>query len=199
MKEEAGWFQAPRITAPAFSPRRASTLRSILNELGVLAFNEAHGNDTLEPPFPATGDGLMVTVRPVTDTFAVAGQVRPQEVAALAGSYDLLINNRPDGEEPGQPTHAELESAACAAGVAYSFVPVAGAPGPAQVAAMRRALGGAGGPVLAFCRTGTRSIVTWAAAEALEGRPVATLTAEGARAGYDLGPPLGALLPLLRG
>jgi uncharacterized protein (TIGR01244 family) len=141
----------------------------------------------------------MAVVRPVTPAFAVAGQVRPEELAELGGRYGLVINNRPDGEEPGQPSSSRMEAAARAAGLAYAFVPVTGAPGPDQVQAVRDAVAGAEGPVLAFCRTGTRSIVTWALGQALEGRPVEALTAEGARAGYDLGPPLDTLLPRLRG
>lgn len=140
----------------------------------------------------------MAVIRPVTPAFAVADQVRPEETASLAGRFVLLINNRPDGEEPGQPTHAEIEAAACDAGLAYRFAPVAGAPGPDQVQAVREALESADGPVLAFCRSGTRSIVTWAIAQALEGRPVEALVAEGAEAGYDLGPPLAILLPRFR-
>lgn len=142
------------------------------------------------------GDAVqMSTIRPVNDAFAVAGQIRPEEIPALAARFKTLVNNRPDGEEPGQPTHAELEAAARAAGVKYVFAPVSGAPGPDQVRAVGEALNGGAGPTLAFCRTGTRSIVTWAVGEALGGRPVAELVSEGAAAGYDLGPPLGALLP----
>ena len=140
----------------------------------------------------------MTPIRPVTDAFAVAGQIRPEEMGELAGRFTLVINNRPDGEEAGQPSHAELADAAQAAGLAYQFVPVAGAPSAEQVAAVREAAGGTDGPVLAFCRTGTRSIIAWAAGEALAGRPVAELVAEGAAAGYDLGPPLQMLLPRLR-
>lgn len=137
----------------------------------------------------------MGLVRPVTPVFAVADQVRPEEIASLRGRFAMLINNRPDGEEPGQPTHAEIEAAARHAGLAYRFAPVVAAPGPDQVQAVRGALDDATGPVLAFCRSGTRSIVTWAVAEALQGRPVETLVAQGAQAGYDLGPPLQVLLP----
>lgn len=141
----------------------------------------------------------MASVRPVTDAFAVADQVRPEDVAALGERFALLINNRPDGEAPDQPTHADLEAAAQSAGVAYAFVPVAGAPGPDQVRAMREALSYATGPALAFCRTGTRSVVTWALGEALAGRPAEEVTAEGAAAGYDLSGPLQTLPPCMQG
>jgi len=140
----------------------------------------------------------MTDVRAVTDHFAVAGQVRPEDMADLAGRFTAVVNNRPDGEEPGQPDHARMREAAEAAGLSYRWIPVTGVPGPHQVQAMAEALDAAGGPTLAFCRTGTRSIVTWALVQAIAGRPLETLTIEGAAAGYDLGPPLAALLPRLR-
>lgn len=136
-----------------------------------------------------------MTPKTVTPDFAVAGQLRPEDLTALGGRFSMIINNRPDGEEAGQPAEAEMAAAAAAAGMSYRFIPVSGAPTPEQVGAMRAALEEAGGPTLAFCRTGTRSIVTWAVTEALEGTPPDALVAQGAAAGYDLGPPLQALLP----
>lgn len=140
----------------------------------------------------------MADIRTVQDGFAVAPQIRAEEVDGLASRFTTLINNRPDGEEPGQPPAAEIARAAEAAGLGYLHIPVVGQPTAEQVHAMQAAVADAPGPVLAFCRTGTRSIVTWALGEALTGRPVEELTGAGAHAGYDLGPPLGAILPRLR-
>ena len=140
----------------------------------------------------------MVDIRRVTDAFAVSGQIRPEEIAALAPRFTVVINNRPDGEDPGQPTNAEVERAAEAAGLAYHHIPVTGAPNAEQVRLLQARLREADGPALAFCRTGTRCIVTWALGEALDGRPVETLVDQGRAAGYDLEPPLQALLPRLR-
>jgi uncharacterized protein (TIGR01244 family) len=148
--------------------------------------------------FGAKRDRSMADIRDVTAGFAVAPQITPEDVAGLGGRFRLLINNRPDGEAPDQPPAAAIEAAARGAGLAYAWIPVSGPPGAAQAAAMRRALDEAEGPALAFCRSGTRSIVAWALAEALDGRPVEELEALGARAGYDLGPPLQALLPRVR-
>jgi uncharacterized protein (TIGR01244 family) len=136
-------------------------------------------------------------IRRVTDNFAVAPQLLPEDMAGLAGRFTLVINNRPDGEETGQPCGEEVAEAARAAGLAYTAIPVTGAPQAADVEALRQAVAGAAGPVLAYCRTGTRCIVTWALGEALEGRPLGELTRLGAEAGYDLGPPLQTLLPRL--
>ena len=141
----------------------------------------------------------MPSIRQVTDDFAVAPQLAPEDVPALAGRFSVLINNRPDGEAPGQPSHGELETAARAAGLDYAFVPISGPPRREQVEAMRQAMARARGPALAFCRSGTRSIVVWALAEALGGRPPDELRRIGARAGYDLGPALQALLPEVSG
>lgn len=140
----------------------------------------------------------MADIRTLTDAFAVAPQLRPEEIAGLGPRYALLINNRPDAEEPDQPSASEMEAAALAAGLGYAHIPVTGMPGAEQVAAMQAAMAMAEGPVLAFCRSGTRSAVTWAAGEALMGRDTQALTEAGARGGYELAAPLATLLPRLR-
>jgi uncharacterized protein (TIGR01244 family) len=101
--------------------------------------------------------------------------------------FRTLVNNRPDGEDPSQPSSARIEAAAKAAGLAYLHIPVRGSPTPDQVAEQRERLSEMEGPVLAFCRSGTRSIVTWSLGEALAGaRPRDELVRLGAQAGYDL-------------
>jgi uncharacterized protein (TIGR01244 family) len=135
----------------------------------------------------------MADIRPVTDRFAVAPQLQPEDLPALAGRFRLIVNNRPDGEETGQPCGEAIAAAAEAAGLAYREIPIRGHPGRAEVAALRAAVDGAGGPVLAFCRSGTRSIMTWALAEAEAGRPLDELARLGADAGYDLRPLLASL------
>lgn len=118
---------------------------------------------------------------------AVAPQLRPEDVAAAArAGVVLIINNRPDGEAPDQPSGAEIEAAARAAGVGYVAIPFPGKPGEAEVAAMARALDGAGGPVLAYCKSGTRSAAAWAHTELLRGASVDEVLRRGAEAGYDL-------------
>ena len=141
----------------------------------------------------------MAEIRDVTDSFAVAPQIFPDEAAELASRFVLVINNRPDGEAPEQPSAEEMRAAVEAAGLRYVHIPVAGPPRPDQVREMRAALKDAGGPALAFCKTGTRSIIAWAAGEASGGRPVEEVEALGAGAGYQIGAPLRALLPGLSG
>ncbi len=127
----------------------------------------------------------MADIRPVTSDFAVAPQLDLEDLAAAkARGYVLLINNRPDHEAPDQPTSAEMKAAAEAEGLAYLHVPVVGRPGDAEVQAVAEAIAAAEGPVLAFCRSGTRSIVTWSLGQ--KDRPRAELIRLGQAAGYDL-------------
>jgi uncharacterized protein (TIGR01244 family) len=134
----------------------------------------------------------MSEFRRVTDRFSVAPQLAVDDMAKSAQQgFVLVINNRPDGEAPDQPTSVEVAEAAEAAGMAYAYVPVVGGPSRGQAEAVRQAVAEAGGPVLAFCRSGTRSINTWALGEAMAGAPRDELIAAAARAGYDLRPRLG--------
>jgi uncharacterized protein (TIGR01244 family) len=133
----------------------------------------------------------MAQFRHVTDDLSVAPQITPADVAAAADlGFRTIINNRPDGEEPGQPTNAEIAAAAKAAGVAYFHVPIMGRPSPAQLATTRELWAEAPRPVLAFCRSGTRSITTWAMSQAgaVDGAELVRL---GRQAGYDLSGVLG--------
>jgi uncharacterized protein (TIGR01244 family) len=105
----------------------------------------------------------------------------------------MIVNNRPDEEEPGQPSAAELEAAARAAGLDYRHVPVGSGFSASQVEAMTEALEAAQGAVLAFCRSGTRSTLLWALARSQQGDAADELTRKAAAAGYDLRP-IAALL-----
>jgi uncharacterized protein (TIGR01244 family) len=135
----------------------------------------------------------MADVRKVTDEFSVAPQITPRDVPELAGrGFVKLINNRPDGEVPDQPSSAEMEAAARAAGLDYVHIPFAGRPTSEQARAVAEAAGAAAGPVLAFCRSGTRSITAWSLGQAEAGRRSRKeLVALGAGAGYDLSAVLG--------
>jgi uncharacterized protein (TIGR01244 family) len=126
--------------------------------------------------------------RKIDDHFLAAPQIAVSDIAeAMALGITTIINNRPDGEEPSEPQGAEIEAAAHAAGLGYVAIPVthAGFSGP-QVAAMAVALEAAKGPVLAYCRSGTRSTLLWALARTQLGDDKATLQAKAARGGYDL-------------
>lgn len=129
----------------------------------------------------------MFDPRRLDDTAAVAPQLAPEDLAVVrAAGFATLVNNRPDGEEPGQPDAATMRAAAEAAGLAYHAIPVAGGMTQADLAATTAAF--AAGPTLAFCRSGTRSCHLWALARAAEGDDPVGLIAKAAAAGYDLRP-----------
>ena len=134
----------------------------------------------------------MTDFRKVTDRYSVSPQITPGEAReAAALGFVLVINNRPDGEVSGQPASAEVEAAARAAGADYLHLPIVGRPTPEQARRQAEVVTGAAGPVLAFCRSGTRSITTWALGEAAAGRDRSELVRLAAAAGYDLRPMLG--------
>lgn len=136
----------------------------------------------------------MTTFRKVAEGFYVAPQLEPDDFAeAAAMGIRTIINNRPDGEAPDQLPDAEARAAAEAHGLDYVHVPVvSGGLKPADVTAMREAIGAHEGPYVAYCRTGTRSCHLWALANAERDDPDA-LIAAAASAGYDLH----AMRPLL--
>lgn len=106
---------------------------------------------------------------------------------ARADGFKLIVNNRPDGEEAGQPTSAEFAAAAQAAGLTYVHVPVSGRPTPQQIKAENAAIAAVDGPTLAFCRSGSRSIITWACCQLASGAASRSkLVSQAATAGYDL-------------
>ena len=126
--------------------------------------------------------------RQITPEFSVAPQIAVEDVAAAkAQGFALIVNNRPDGEEPSAPQGEAIAAAAQAAGIAYVAIPVshAGFSHP-QIDALTAALADAPGPVLAYCRSGTRSAHLWALARARAGAEPSALCAGAAAAGYDL-------------
>ena len=126
-------------------------------------------------------------MRQLDSTTLVSAQLFPADVPVLrSDGVTMIVNNRPDGEEAGQPTSAEIEAAARAAGLDYRYIPVSSGFSAEQVEAMSAALEEAQGPVLAFCRSGTRSTFLWALARAQAGEDADELVRKAAGAGYDL-------------
>ena len=129
----------------------------------------------------------------ITDSLSVSPQISEDDIAKAAESgIGMIINNRPDGEEPSQPTNASLAEVAEASGIRWVHIPVVGGQltieGIEQMAlALRDGNEGTGGKVLAFCRSGTRSCTLWGLAEAfIGGLATDEILARGAKAGYDL-------------
>jgi len=129
--------------------------------------------------------------RKIDDKTYASPQIEVGDIAdASALGVGLIVNNRPEDESPDQTPGAVIEAAAKAVGIAYVAIPVthAGFSMP-QVEAMEAALAAAGDkPVLAYCRSGTRSTLLWALAQARMGMTTDTIAAHAAGAGYDVSP-----------
>ncbi|WAC72221.1 TIGR01244 family sulfur transferase [Roseateles sp. SL47] len=113
---------------------------------------------------------MELTVQQLTQDFCVAPQITPEVMPALAqAGFKSVINNRPDFEGgPDQPTSAQMQAAAEAAGLAYRHLPVQGGyQSPDEIQAMRQLINELPTPVLAFCRSGARSTKLFAAASQL--------------------------------
>lgn len=126
-------------------------------------------------------------LREVAPGFSVAPQLSPSELSDIAKrGIVALICNRPDGEEDDQPSVAEMRSVAEAAGLAFHHIPVSGGEfSEAAIAAFRAVRRGTEGQVLAYCRTGTRSITLDTLANPDDIAPAERLK-RAAAAGYDL-------------
>jgi sulfide:quinone oxidoreductase len=124
----------------------------------------------------------------VEQDFAVAPQVTASDIADLAKEgLKTLINNRPDGEEPGQLSSVEARAQAEKLGLQYIYLPVrTDTITAADVDAFTRALKSSPKPILAHCRSGTRCYLLWAATQAAQGKDVNQLVMRAAGDGYDL-------------
>ncbi len=130
----------------------------------------------------------------LTDDLTVSGQLDPAEIPLLAAEgIRAIICNRPDGEAADQPSFAAIKQAAGAAGIEVVHIPVAGAIADADAAAFGKALAELPKPILAYCRSGTRSTMLWSLSEAGK-LPPEEILLKAARAGYDVS----ALAPRLQ-
>ncbi len=127
-----------------------------------------------------------MTIRQLDDWTYIGGQIRPEEVAALAQmGVTLIVNNRPDGEDPDQPLGAEIEAAASAEGIDYRAVPIIRGIGPADAEAISEAIALASGKTLLFCRSGNRSALAWALSQSDQGVAREEIEAKLAGVGID--------------
>lgn len=136
----------------------------------------------------------MADIRKVTDGFSVAPQIEESDVEAIAAAgFKTIMANRPDGEGGiTQPRMGAIRAKAEALGLTFVAIPFSGAPTPEILERIGAALAEAPAPVLAYCRTGTRSITAWALTHAGQGSGEEIVDAA-AGAGYDLS----SLQPLL--
>jgi len=141
---------------------------------------------------------MRLVVRELEPGFLVSGQPEVAQLAALAdGGVVRLLCLRPDDEEGDYPDAATLAAAAARLGLAFTGAPVRGLDvTDAALAAVDAALD-AGGPTLAWCRSGRRVALAWVLARRRRGDAVPALIDAARAAGHDLAglvdaPPVGA-------
>jgi len=119
---------------------------------------------------------------------SVVGRLDGSDIEALArAGVRAIINNRPDGEDQGQLPAAEARRIAEALGLVYHHIPITAATlSRADVDAFAAALRYAPAPIVAHCRSGTRSALLWALARVREGADPLALVAQAARLGIDI-------------
>ena len=129
----------------------------------------------------------MENAKKLTSRLSVAGQLSPGDMASVkAAGFGAVIINRPDDEAWNQPSYAEVKEAAETAGLKTYFLPVSGGNfSDDTIAEFGHILDSASSPMLAYCRTGTRSTTLWALSEAGKRSTAAILNAA-KKAGYDL-------------
>lgn len=135
-------------------------------------------------------------IRPLDEALSISPQIASEDLLAIAAlGYRSVISNRPDGEAPDQPSAADLRQAAEAVGLIFAHAPVVGgAISDQDIADFRQTLANLPKPVFGFCRTGTRTTILWALANAAD-VAVDDLISRAQAAGYDLS----ALRPRLEG
>jgi len=108
----------------------------------------------------------------ISDKLSVAAQPALEDIPAIAqAGFTMILNNRPDGEDAVQPSSAAEAAAASEAGLRYRDIPVAGPTiTEEKVRSFQAALAEADGPVLAHCKSGTRSLTLWVLGEVMDGR-----------------------------
>jgi uncharacterized protein (TIGR01244 family) len=133
----------------------------------------------------------MADLIPIDEKTFVAGQISPDDLEEIAAQgIKLIVNNRPDGEAYfGQPAAKDIEAEAAKHGIAFVNLPFTMATlTPEHVSTFAEILSGTDGQILAYCRTGNRCSLIWAAANVALGAPIEAVIAQAAEAGYDLQP-----------
>ncbi len=129
----------------------------------------------------------MLEPRRLTDRFSATPQIAVEDVAAAkAAGFGFIVNNRPEGESPDQPSGAEIEASCLEAGLGYCAIPVDHSGFSAEQVAALSALMVSPRPILAYCRSGTRSTMLWALASASRGDAPDDLIDQALAAGYDI-------------
>ena len=126
-------------------------------------------------------------IKSLTSGLSVSEQILPADIKAIKDAgFRAIICNRPDGEGADQPTFEEIAKAAKKAGLEAAYQPiVAGKVGDDDAVTFDALMTELPGPVLAFCRTGTRSTTLWSLSQA-DKRAMPDILAASKAAGYDM-------------
>ncbi|XOV80223.1 MAG: TIGR01244 family sulfur transferase [Aestuariibacter sp.] len=130
-----------------------------------------------------------MNLKSVTEQFSVAPQiVRDDLMVIKAGGYKTIICHRPDSEESQQPSYTEIKAAALALGLTFHYQPVrSGHLCATDVDDFGKLLQASQAPILAYCRSGRRSISLWAMTMLVAGKHSREeLLQLSLNAGYDL-------------
>lgn len=130
----------------------------------------------------------MLQIQHLTPRFAVTAALTEDDFAAIArAGFKAIVSNLPDEEYEGQLAAHREANLAWRAGLKFRHVPTSkhDVLTDAVVEGMADALAGLEGPVLAHCRSGTRSAIVWAAASA-RSQPVDCVLEALNKAGMDL-------------
>jgi len=131
----------------------------------------------------------MATMTALEDGFYVGPQLTEADFDDLAAQgIRTIINNRPDGEEPGQLTAERAAELAEAHGIAYHYIPMTSQSlTPEVIETFRNAVAESERPILAHCRSGNRCCVLWSLVQAGSGtRSVDDIVRRAAEGGYDM-------------
>lgn len=137
----------------------------------------------------------MASFKPLDDAFAVSAQISLDDVhTAAQQGFKHIICNRPDNEDPGQPDFAEISAAASKLGLTSHHIPFDNTSlSPAVIDTMQDTLATLDGPLLAYCRSGTRCSIAWSALQRRAGRDRGEIEASTTAAGYALEPQRGVI------
>ena len=127
-------------------------------------------------------------IRHITPDYAVSPQIEPADIPEIAAAgFRTVVCNRPDAEVPAELSAAVMQIAAESAGLRFVVNPVTHQTlNMSMVETQMAALGNSGGPVVAYCASGTRSSIVWSLGMAGQMQPDDIISAT-AKAGYDLG------------
>ncbi|MGD9615875.1 MAG: TIGR01244 family sulfur transferase [Alphaproteobacteria bacterium] len=131
---------------------------------------------------------VPLQLAPLAPGVSAAGKLDRGDIEALAASgVRTIVNNRPDGEDPGQLPADEARRLAEARGIVYHHIPVTAASlTTGDVDAVEAVLAAAERPIVLHCRSGTRSTLLWSLVRLREGAEPSSLIAEAARHGIDI-------------